>query len=79
MILKRLTIGSSFLLLLRLCSVQRFSLFTWFAMELFNDEYYIKRDLQEAEQAFSEGEIPVGRSWYRKTALLPECITSPKH
>ncbi len=28
--------------------------------ELFNDEYYMKRALQEAEQAFFEGEVPVG-------------------
>jgi tRNA(adenine34) deaminase len=29
-------------------------------MELFNDEYYMKRALQEAEQAFKEGEVPIG-------------------
>src|SRR3990167_2083855 len=29
-------------------------------MELFNDEYFMRRALQEAEQAFAEGEIPVG-------------------
>lgn len=29
-------------------------------MELFNDEYFMRRALQEAEQAFQEGEIPVG-------------------
>jgi tRNA(adenine34) deaminase len=29
-------------------------------MELFNDEYFMKRALQEAKQAFAEGEVPVG-------------------
>jgi tRNA(adenine34) deaminase len=29
-------------------------------IEPFNDEYYMKRALAEAEQAFAEGEIPVG-------------------
>ena len=29
-------------------------------MELFNDEYYMRRALQEAELAYREGEIPVG-------------------
>lgn len=29
-------------------------------MELFNDEYFMRRALQEAELAFQEGEIPVG-------------------
>lgn len=29
-------------------------------MEFFNDEYYMKRALQEAELAYREGEIPVG-------------------
>jgi tRNA(adenine34) deaminase len=29
-------------------------------MELFNDEYYMRRALQEAELAYHEGEIPVG-------------------
>lgn len=29
-------------------------------MELFTDKYFMKRALQEAEQAFKEGEIPVG-------------------
>jgi tRNA(adenine34) deaminase len=29
-------------------------------MELFNDEYYMRRALQEAELAYKEGEIPVG-------------------
>jgi tRNA(adenine34) deaminase len=29
-------------------------------MEQFNDEYFMRRALQEAEQAFKEGEIPVG-------------------
>ena len=29
-------------------------------MELFNDEYFMRRALQEAEHAFHEGEIPVG-------------------
>ncbi len=29
-------------------------------IEPFDDEYYMKRALAEAEQAFSEGEIPVG-------------------
>jgi tRNA(adenine34) deaminase len=29
-------------------------------MELFNDEYFMRRALHEAEQAYKEGEIPVG-------------------
>jgi len=29
-------------------------------LEPFDDEYYMKRALTEAEQAFAEGEIPVG-------------------
>lgn len=29
-------------------------------MDLFNDEYYMRQALQEAERAYSEGEIPVG-------------------
>jgi tRNA(adenine34) deaminase len=29
-------------------------------MELFNDEYFMRRALQEAELAYKEGEIPVG-------------------
>ena len=29
-------------------------------MDLFNDEYYMRRALQEAELAFHEGEVPVG-------------------
>lgn len=29
-------------------------------MEFFNDEYFMKRALQEAEQAFQEGEVPIG-------------------
>jgi tRNA(adenine34) deaminase len=29
-------------------------------MELFNDEYFMRRALQEAELAYREGEIPVG-------------------
>lgn len=29
-------------------------------LEPFDDEYYMKRALAEAEQAFTEGEIPVG-------------------
>lgn len=29
-------------------------------MELFNDEYFMRRALQEAQQAFTAGEIPVG-------------------
>lgn len=29
-------------------------------MELFNDEYFMKAALREAEQAFQEGEVPVG-------------------
>jgi len=29
-------------------------------MDFFNDEYYMRRALQEAEQAFKEDEIPVG-------------------
>jgi len=29
-------------------------------IEPFDDEYYMKRALREAEQAFAEGEIPVG-------------------
>lgn len=29
-------------------------------IEPFDDEYYMKRALSEAEQAFAEGEIPVG-------------------
>ncbi len=29
-------------------------------MELFNDEYFMRQALQEAQQAFHEGEVPVG-------------------
>lgn len=29
-------------------------------MEIFNDEYYMRRALQEAELAYHEGEVPVG-------------------
>jgi len=29
-------------------------------MELFNDEYFMRQALHEAEQAFAEGEIPAG-------------------
>ena len=29
-------------------------------MELFNDEYFMRRALHEAQQAFAEGEVPVG-------------------
>ena len=29
-------------------------------MEIFNDEYYMRRALQEAEQAYHEGEVPIG-------------------
>ena len=29
-------------------------------IDLFDDEYFMKRALAEAEQAFSEGEIPIG-------------------
>jgi tRNA(adenine34) deaminase len=29
-------------------------------MELFNDEYYMRRAIQEAEVAFKEGEVPIG-------------------
>ena len=29
-------------------------------MDLFNDEYFMRRALQEAEQAFKEGEVPIG-------------------
>ena len=29
-------------------------------MELFSDEYFMKRAFKEAEQAFKEGEIPIG-------------------
>ncbi len=29
-------------------------------MELFNDEYFMKQALQEAQQAYAEGEVPVG-------------------
>ena len=29
-------------------------------MELFNDEYFMRRALQEAQLAFAEGEVPVG-------------------
>ena len=30
------------------------------SMELFNDEYFMQLALQEAQQAFQEGEVPVG-------------------
>ena len=30
------------------------------SMELFYDEYFMQRALQEAQQAFQEGEVPVG-------------------
>jgi len=29
-------------------------------MDLFNDEYFMRRALQEAEQAFKAGEVPIG-------------------
>ena len=29
-------------------------------MEFFNDEYYMKQALQEAERAYREGEVPIG-------------------
>src|SRR5665647_2465710 len=29
-------------------------------MDLFNDEYFMRRALQEAELAYNEGEIPIG-------------------
>ena len=29
-------------------------------MEIFNDEYFMRRALQEAELAFHEGEVPIG-------------------
>ncbi len=29
-------------------------------MEIFNDEYYMRRALQEAELAYHEGEVPIG-------------------
>jgi tRNA(adenine34) deaminase len=29
-------------------------------MEIFNDEYYMRRAIQEAEQAYHEGEVPIG-------------------
>jgi len=29
-------------------------------MDIFNDEYFMRRALQEAQQAFKEGEVPVG-------------------
>jgi tRNA(adenine34) deaminase len=35
-------------------------LFCLYPMELFNDEYFMHRALQEAELAYQEGEIPVG-------------------
>ena len=48
-------------------------------MELFNDEYFMRRALQEAQLAFAEGEVPVGAVVVSQNpVLLPAPITSPK-
>lgn len=39
-------------------------------IEPFDDEYFMKRALTEAEQAFSEGEIPVGAVMVCRTQII---------
>jgi len=46
-------------------------------MELFNDEYFMRRALQEAEQAFAEGEIPVGAVVVSQNRIIARLRSQP--
>lgn len=39
-------------------------------LEPFDDEYYMKRALAEAEQAFAEGEVPVGAVMVSRNKII---------
>lgn len=38
----------------------KLKLYFWFMKNLFDDVYFMKRALQEAESAFDKGEVPIG-------------------